>query len=417
MTAFVSNRPEFHPPISQERYEEERRSQEMDMSFDDVVDTLNPLHHIPIVSAIYREISGDQISGTARVAGGTLFGGPLGAIAGVFDAAVAQEKGDDMGGQVMTAMFGGSAPTDASQSQVQVAQGKPGAGGAASPAARETGGDGPAVGPFIGGDIIADAEAAALAGMPPGGPPPMGTPGADPAATQPDPLASAAPAPAATPTANAAPTAGTAAATPSETGGQALEGQAALQALARDLRSIGHGVARQAQDHDPRATAQRGGAEAAQARAETETQARTAERLTQPADPAETADKASQQPAAPAIAARAQALAHHGDRSPVNRSDTRFMALRPQDYNYSANVIDRERAARRLLPDDMQYQQLRDRPTDKPAAGNTGTARFDNAVREPAASSDAQSSGIPRGDFALRMQEALDKYRKMHNAQ
>jgi hypothetical protein len=41
-------------------------------------DIINPLQYIPLVSNIYREITGDDIGGTARMIGGALFGGPVG---------------------------------------------------------------------------------------------------------------------------------------------------------------------------------------------------------------------------------------------------------------------------------------------------------------------------------------------------
>ena len=49
------------------------------LNFRDVIDLINPLHHIPIVGKIYRAITGDQIAPGIRIAGGTIFGGPIGA--------------------------------------------------------------------------------------------------------------------------------------------------------------------------------------------------------------------------------------------------------------------------------------------------------------------------------------------------
>lgn len=53
-------------------------------SFADALDVVNPLHHIPIVSTLYRAFTGDTISTPARILGGTLFGGPIGFIASLF---------------------------------------------------------------------------------------------------------------------------------------------------------------------------------------------------------------------------------------------------------------------------------------------------------------------------------------------
>ena len=39
------------------------------ISFSDVLDIVNPLHHIPVVSTVYRMITGDEIGMGARMAG------------------------------------------------------------------------------------------------------------------------------------------------------------------------------------------------------------------------------------------------------------------------------------------------------------------------------------------------------------
>lgn len=48
-------------------------------NFRDVLDLVNPLQHIPIVGNIYRNLTGDVAAPAIRIAGGALFGGPLGA--------------------------------------------------------------------------------------------------------------------------------------------------------------------------------------------------------------------------------------------------------------------------------------------------------------------------------------------------
>lgn len=48
------------------------------LEFGDLLDAINPLQHLPVVSSIYRETSGDGIGLPARLAGGFLFGGPMG---------------------------------------------------------------------------------------------------------------------------------------------------------------------------------------------------------------------------------------------------------------------------------------------------------------------------------------------------
>ena len=63
------------------------------LNFADVIDLINPLHHIPVVGRIYRSITNDQIAPAIRIAGATLFGGPIGA---AFAAAgIAMDKTSD----------------------------------------------------------------------------------------------------------------------------------------------------------------------------------------------------------------------------------------------------------------------------------------------------------------------------------
>lgn len=79
-------------------------------SFFDLLDIINPLQHIPIVSSIYRAITGDEINGPARILGGALYGGPVGLASGVINAAVDEASGHDVGEHVMMAFLGDDAP-------------------------------------------------------------------------------------------------------------------------------------------------------------------------------------------------------------------------------------------------------------------------------------------------------------------
>lgn len=80
------------------------------LSFGEILDIINPLHHLPIVGGIYRQMTGDTISPVARIAGGALFGGPIGAVAALANAAIQEHSGQDFTGNVMTAFNGSSAP-------------------------------------------------------------------------------------------------------------------------------------------------------------------------------------------------------------------------------------------------------------------------------------------------------------------
>lgn len=75
-------------------------------SFAGFLDMINPLQHIPVVSSIYRRITGDEISPVSRVAGDTLFFGAIGMASSLVNAAIEKLSGKDVGDHVMTAMLG-----------------------------------------------------------------------------------------------------------------------------------------------------------------------------------------------------------------------------------------------------------------------------------------------------------------------
>lgn len=83
--------------------------------FGDILDVVNPLQHIPVVSVLYRELTGDDIGPLPRLLGGGLFGGILGAASSIANILIEDATGNDMGGHVMTALFnsdGGSRPVE-----------------------------------------------------------------------------------------------------------------------------------------------------------------------------------------------------------------------------------------------------------------------------------------------------------------
>ncbi|MDP6603145.1 MAG: hypothetical protein QGG17_02990 [Rhodospirillales bacterium] len=70
-------------------------------SFFDLVDIINPLQHIPIVSSIYRHFTGDELDAAPRVLGGALFGGAIGAAAALVNVIVDEATGNDIGGHAV----------------------------------------------------------------------------------------------------------------------------------------------------------------------------------------------------------------------------------------------------------------------------------------------------------------------------
>lgn len=82
--------------------------------FDDFVDIINPLQHLPFVSTLYREFTGDTIAPAARTAGSALYGGPAGLVAGVANVMFEAESGSDIGASLVAGLTGeGSAPAEA----------------------------------------------------------------------------------------------------------------------------------------------------------------------------------------------------------------------------------------------------------------------------------------------------------------
>lgn len=76
------------------------------LSFGDLIDIINPLQHIPLVSDAYRRITGDEASEGSRIVGSTLFGGPIGLIGAVASAVMRQETGQDTGDRIIAAVMG-----------------------------------------------------------------------------------------------------------------------------------------------------------------------------------------------------------------------------------------------------------------------------------------------------------------------
>lgn len=74
--------------------------------FFDFLDIINPLQHIPILSGLYRKITGDEISPAARLIGGSLFGGPIGFAAALANVVVEDASGTDIGGHIFAMVDG-----------------------------------------------------------------------------------------------------------------------------------------------------------------------------------------------------------------------------------------------------------------------------------------------------------------------
>src|SRR4051812_25784055 len=97
----------------------------VDMDFWDFVDIVNPLQHIPVVSTIYRELTGDTIKGVSRVIGDGLYGGFIGLVAGIGSAIVAETTGKDPGEHLMAMLTGSGDETPAPAGNTAIAEATP----------------------------------------------------------------------------------------------------------------------------------------------------------------------------------------------------------------------------------------------------------------------------------------------------
>jgi len=77
-----------------------------EFTFGDFLDIINPLQHIPIISTLYRELTGDEISPHARIMGDTLFGGPMGFVSSIAGVLYEEVAGEDPGETVLAFFTG-----------------------------------------------------------------------------------------------------------------------------------------------------------------------------------------------------------------------------------------------------------------------------------------------------------------------
>ncbi len=69
--------------------------------FSDIIDMINPLHHLPFVGMAYRGMTGDELKPMSHVVGGALYGGPVGAITGSMNAITQFQTGQDIGDHML----------------------------------------------------------------------------------------------------------------------------------------------------------------------------------------------------------------------------------------------------------------------------------------------------------------------------
>ncbi len=77
-----------------------------DLNFDALVDTINPLQHIPVVSTIYREVTGDKMGAPAAIIGGALYGGVFGFFSALGNEFLKAVTGHDVGETILSLLQG-----------------------------------------------------------------------------------------------------------------------------------------------------------------------------------------------------------------------------------------------------------------------------------------------------------------------
>lgn len=86
--------------------------------FGDLVDVINPLNHIPFLSELIGEKGDEKPAVAAKLAGGLLFGGPIGFVASLMNEIFTEATGHGFATTMVAALSGESLPSP----EVQVAQ-------------------------------------------------------------------------------------------------------------------------------------------------------------------------------------------------------------------------------------------------------------------------------------------------------
>src|SRR5204862_343046 len=77
-----------------------------DTAFEDLLDIVNPLQHLPVIGTLYRAITGDKMGTVEKIAGDTLYGGLWGAVGSLADTAFEAITGKDFGSTVLALVTG-----------------------------------------------------------------------------------------------------------------------------------------------------------------------------------------------------------------------------------------------------------------------------------------------------------------------
>jgi hypothetical protein len=104
MTAPIATLPSVSPAPSPDG--KAKSSPDDDFSFQDLLSIVNPLQHIPVVSTLYRSLTGDSIKPLERIVGDTLYGGTIGFASGVANVVFEKVTGKDFGATALAFLEG-----------------------------------------------------------------------------------------------------------------------------------------------------------------------------------------------------------------------------------------------------------------------------------------------------------------------
>ncbi|MCC7305365.1 MAG: hypothetical protein IT558_03790 [Alphaproteobacteria bacterium] len=81
-----------------------------EFGFGDILDMVNPLQHLPVISHVYRSLTGDRIKPASEVIGGAIFGGAAGAAGSLVNIILEKETGKDVTGHAVALFTKGEIP-------------------------------------------------------------------------------------------------------------------------------------------------------------------------------------------------------------------------------------------------------------------------------------------------------------------
>jgi hypothetical protein len=129
--------PAPNPPLATMQKPLRKPFGEDGFTFADFIDIINPLQHLPVISGIYRRLTGDTIDQAPKMLGDVLFGGPLGFLGYVVGNALEDITGKDTGEHIASLILGPKeTEADTAPTKTMVAEAsrfEPAAGDAAPP--------------------------------------------------------------------------------------------------------------------------------------------------------------------------------------------------------------------------------------------------------------------------------------------